>query len=205
MPILAICYGQQTMHQQLGGHVAGSDEREFGRAFIEVVGESALFDGLWKEGETHQVWMSHGDRVEQLAPGFSVVARSPGAPFAIATLIWINATGRQTFGERGSEGLGLHHDLLIVSTGIVTAGALLLFAAGAARLPLAARRWSIGSAKAAVLPVPVWAMPIRSRPAMTAGIACAWIGVGVECCSRTRAARIGWLRPKSEKEVKGKL
>ena len=85
VPILAICYGQQTMHHQLGGHVAGSDEREFGRAFIEVVGESALFDGLWKEGETHQVWMSHGDRVEQLAPGFSVVARSPGAPFAIAT------------------------------------------------------------------------------------------------------------------------
>lgn len=85
LPILAICYGQQTMHQQLGGHVAGSDEREFGRAFIEVVAESALFDGLWAVGETHQVWMSHGDRVEALAPGFSVVARSPGAPFAIAT------------------------------------------------------------------------------------------------------------------------
>jgi GMP synthase (glutamine-hydrolysing) len=85
LPILAICYGQQTMAHQLGGRVAPSDNREFGRAFIDVVGESALFDGLWKQGESHQVWMSHGDRVEELAPGFSIVARSEGAPYAIAT------------------------------------------------------------------------------------------------------------------------
>ena len=85
LPILAICYGQQTMAQQLGGVVATSDSKEFGRAFIEVVGESALFDGLWQVGETHQVWMSHGDRVEQLPPGFAIVARSEGAPYAIAT------------------------------------------------------------------------------------------------------------------------
>ena len=45
----------------------------------------ALFDGLWNVGEKHQVWMSHGDRVETLAPGFEVVASSEGAPFAIAT------------------------------------------------------------------------------------------------------------------------
>ncbi len=85
LPILAICYGQQTMAHQLGGVVAASDNREFGRAFIEVVGDSALFDGLWKQGESHQVWMSHGDRVEQLPDGFSIVARSEGAPYAIAT------------------------------------------------------------------------------------------------------------------------
>ena len=85
MPILGICYGQQTMAQQLGGTVAPSDNREFGRAFIEIVGESALFDGLWTPGEQHQVWMSHGDRVETLPEGFSVVAASEGAPFAIAT------------------------------------------------------------------------------------------------------------------------
>ena len=85
LPILAICYGQQTMQHQLGGRVAPSDQREFGRAFIDVVGDSALFEGLWKQGETHQVWMSHGDRVEALAPGFSIVARSEGAPYAIAT------------------------------------------------------------------------------------------------------------------------
>ncbi|MFL6859258.1 MAG: glutamine-hydrolyzing GMP synthase, partial [Sphingomicrobium sp.] len=61
------------------------DSSEFGRAFIDIVDESALFDGLWKIGEKHQVWMSHGDRVETLAPGFAVVAASDGAPFAIAT------------------------------------------------------------------------------------------------------------------------
>ena len=85
LPILAICYGQQTMAQQLGGLVATSDNKEFGRAFIEVVADSALFDGLWKVGEKHQVWMSHGDRVETLPPGFSIVAKSEGAPYAIAT------------------------------------------------------------------------------------------------------------------------
>jgi GMP synthase (glutamine-hydrolysing) len=85
LPILAICYGQQTMAHQLGGVVATSDNKEFGRAFIEVVADSALFDGLWKVGEKHQVWMSHGDRVETLPPGFSIVAKSEGAPYASAT------------------------------------------------------------------------------------------------------------------------
>jgi GMP synthase (glutamine-hydrolysing) len=85
LPLLGICYGQQTLHQQLGGKVVTSDQKEFGRAFIEVVAPSALFDGLWQVGERHQVWMSHGDRVESLAPEFEVVARSEGAPFAIAT------------------------------------------------------------------------------------------------------------------------
>jgi GMP synthase (glutamine-hydrolysing) len=85
IPLLGICYGQQTLHQQLGGKVVASDQKEFGRAFIEIVAPSALFDGLWNVGERHQVWMSHGDRVETLAPGFEVVACSEGAPFAIAT------------------------------------------------------------------------------------------------------------------------
>src|SRR5438067_6144860 len=85
LPLLGICYGQQTLHQQLGGKVVASDQREFGRAFIDIVAPSALFDGLWNVGEKHQVWMSHGDRVDTLAPGFGVVAASEGAPFAIAT------------------------------------------------------------------------------------------------------------------------
>jgi GMP synthase (glutamine-hydrolysing) len=85
VPLLGICYGQQTLHQQLGGKVVTSDQKEFGRAFIDIVAPSALFDGLWHVGEKHQVWMSHGDRVETLAPGFDVVAASEGAPFAIAT------------------------------------------------------------------------------------------------------------------------
>ena len=85
VPLLGICYGQQTLHQQLGGKVVSSDQREFGRAFIDIVAPSQLFDGLWQVGEKHQVWMSHGDRVDTLAPGFEVVAKSEGAPFAIAT------------------------------------------------------------------------------------------------------------------------
>src|SRR5260221_7450614 len=83
VPVLGICYGQQAMCAQLGGKVAASDHREFGRAFIEVTGECALLADLWPKGSKEQVWMSHGDRVEALPPGFRVVAVSEGAPLAI--------------------------------------------------------------------------------------------------------------------------
>ncbi len=83
VPVLGICYGQQAMCAQLGGKVAASDHREFGRAFIEVTAECALLADLWPKGSKEQVWMSHGDRVEALPPGFRVVAVSEGAPFAI--------------------------------------------------------------------------------------------------------------------------
>jgi GMP synthase (glutamine-hydrolysing) len=82
VPVLGICYGEQTMCAQLGGRVAASDHREFGRAFIEVVDDCALFEGLWPKGSREQVWMSHGDRVDALPPGFRAVAVSEGAPFA---------------------------------------------------------------------------------------------------------------------------
>lgn len=83
LPMLGICYGQQALTQQLGGKVEKGDSGEFGEAFITVEGDCTLFDGLWKTGERHQVWMSHGDKVTALAPGFQVVATSPGAPYAI--------------------------------------------------------------------------------------------------------------------------
>ncbi|WP_075997851.1 glutamine-hydrolyzing GMP synthase [Salaquimonas pukyongi] len=82
LPVLGICYGQQTMCAQLGGKVEGGHHREFGRAFVEVVRPSALFEGVWEAGESHQVWMSHGDRVTQLPKGFEVIAASPNAPYA---------------------------------------------------------------------------------------------------------------------------
>jgi GMP synthase (glutamine-hydrolysing) len=82
VPMLGICYGQQLMAEQLGGRVVTGDHSEFGRAFLEVQGECVLFDGLWEVGEKHQVWMSHGDKVDTLPPGFRIVAQSPGAPFA---------------------------------------------------------------------------------------------------------------------------
>jgi GMP synthase (glutamine-hydrolysing) len=83
IPILGICYGQQTMMQQMGGHVEGGESGEFGRAFIDIRKGCTLFDGLWKPGERHQVWMSHGDKVTRLAEGFEVVAQSEGAPYAV--------------------------------------------------------------------------------------------------------------------------
>ncbi len=83
IPILGICYGQQAMCEQLGGKVVAHDSGgEFGRAFIEIIKPCSLFDGLWAPGEKHQVWMSHGDRVESIPPGFEAVAVSEGAPFA---------------------------------------------------------------------------------------------------------------------------
>jgi GMP synthase (glutamine-hydrolysing) len=83
LPMLGICYGQQALMHQLGGEVTGGDGGEFGRAFIEISDGCRLFDGLWSEGERHQVWMSHGDKVTRLAPGFYPVAASSGAPFAV--------------------------------------------------------------------------------------------------------------------------
>ncbi len=82
VPILGICYGEQLLCQQLGGEVRGADDREFGRAVVEVVDDCALFRGVWARGERHQVWMSHGDRVTRLPPGFRAVGVSNGAPFA---------------------------------------------------------------------------------------------------------------------------
>ncbi len=82
LPVLGICYGEQAMCAQLGGKVEPSDHREFGRAFLKVAGHSPLFDGVWQEGESHQVWMSHGDRVTGLPAGFRVIGTSDGAPFA---------------------------------------------------------------------------------------------------------------------------
>src|SRR4029077_15956997 len=77
-----ICYGMQTMCAQLGGRVTLSDHQEFGRAFIDIAGECRLFDGLWPKGAREQVWMSHGDKVDLLPPGFRAVASSEGAPYA---------------------------------------------------------------------------------------------------------------------------
>ena len=82
VPVLGICYGQMTMCAQLGGAVESTDHREFGRAFVDVIEDCALFDGVWKKGDREQVWMSHGDRVKAPPPGFRAVGTSEGAPFA---------------------------------------------------------------------------------------------------------------------------
>ena len=83
LPILAICYGQQTLCTQLGGVVEGGHAAEFGRADVEILAASPLFDGIWSVGRRYPVWMSHGDRVTRAPEGFSVIGTSPNAPFAI--------------------------------------------------------------------------------------------------------------------------
>ena len=82
LPVFGICYGEQTMVSQLGGAVTLSDEREFGRAHVDITDDCVLFEGVWKSGENHQVWMSHGDRIDQLPDGFRAVAITKSAPFA---------------------------------------------------------------------------------------------------------------------------
>ncbi len=82
LPVFGICYGEQTMAEQLGGKVEAGHHREFGRAFLEVKKPTRLFDGVWEPGTRHQVWMSHGDRVTRLPEGFEVVATSDNAPYA---------------------------------------------------------------------------------------------------------------------------
>jgi GMP synthase (glutamine-hydrolysing) len=83
VPVLGICYGEQTMAQQLGGTVEGGHHREFGRATIEITDDCALFEGVWEKGGRYDVWMSHGDRVTRLPEGFRGVAKAPGSPIAV--------------------------------------------------------------------------------------------------------------------------
>src|SRR5437763_4474215 len=83
VPVLGICYGEQAMAQQLGGIVEGGHHREFGRAEVELVKSSPLTDGVWKAGQRYPVWMSHGDRVTKLPPGFVTMGTSPNAPIAM--------------------------------------------------------------------------------------------------------------------------
>jgi GMP synthase (glutamine-hydrolysing) len=83
IPVLGICYGEQTMAQQLGGTVEAGHHREFGRAAIEITDDCALFDGVWEKGGKYDVWMSHGDRVTKLPEGFRAVAKAPGSPISV--------------------------------------------------------------------------------------------------------------------------
>ncbi|MGY6645201.1 MAG: glutamine-hydrolyzing GMP synthase [Salinarimonas sp.] len=82
VPVLGICYGQQTMAAQLDGAVEGGHHREFGRAEVEAVSASPLFEGVWEVGQRYPVWMSHGDRVTRLPEGFEIIGTSENAPFA---------------------------------------------------------------------------------------------------------------------------
>ena len=79
VPILGICYGMQTLAEQMGGHVISVDQKEFGHSELEVVNNSILFKGLDKK---INVWMSHGDQVQDLPDEYNLVASTPTAPIA---------------------------------------------------------------------------------------------------------------------------
>ena len=87
VPVFGVCYGMQTMAMQLGGHVEGSNEREFGYAQVEVVNDSALVrgieDSLTADGKPLlDVWMSHGDKVTVMPEGFKLMCSTPSCPIA---------------------------------------------------------------------------------------------------------------------------
>ncbi len=87
VPVLGICYGMQTMAAQLGGKVEWSEHREFGYAEVRARGHTRLFDGIedFRTPEGHgmlKVWMSHGDKVTELPPGFKLMASTPSCPIA---------------------------------------------------------------------------------------------------------------------------
>ena len=84
IPILGICYGQQVMMDMLGGKVErGHGTAEFGRAYVSKEKKDLGLLKGWFETDREQVWMSHGDHVSAIAPGFEVYGTSPNAPFAI--------------------------------------------------------------------------------------------------------------------------
>ena len=86
IPVLGICYGMQTMAEQLGGKVSSSDEREFGYAEIELTGNNKFLTGLSDRNSNGNdfldVWMSHGDKVTALPAGFEISASTPSCPIA---------------------------------------------------------------------------------------------------------------------------
>ncbi|MCP9472916.1 MAG: glutamine-hydrolyzing GMP synthase [Nitrospira sp.] len=81
IPILGICYGMQLITRLSGGEVAKSERREYGRADLVIDDAGGLFKGVGKNGST-VVWMSHGDRIERLPPGFRAIAHTDNSPIA---------------------------------------------------------------------------------------------------------------------------
>jgi len=79
VPILGICYGMQTLAEQMGGQVVSADQKEFGHSELEVINDSIIFKDLDKK---INVWMSHGDQVQDLPDEFNLVASTATAPIA---------------------------------------------------------------------------------------------------------------------------
>ena len=85
MPVLGICYGFQTMSEQLGGKVEAGLVHEFGYAKIDITHQDKLLSKINDEKNQSQVWMSHGDKVASLPTGFTVTSSTPNCPYASAS------------------------------------------------------------------------------------------------------------------------
>ncbi|MBH1971574.1 glutamine-hydrolyzing GMP synthase [Moraxellaceae bacterium AER2_44_116] len=95
VPVLGVCYGMQTMAQQLGGLVEGSNVREFGYAEVQIDQPDALFNGIEDRAGFIDVWMSHGDKVTRLPEGFVITASTPSCPIAAMSCEAKNFYGMQ--------------------------------------------------------------------------------------------------------------
>lgn len=107
VPVLGICYGMQALADKLGGRVEAADQREFGYAEVRLVDDNPLLAGLAGGEELLKVWMSHGDRVEELPPGFHTIASSRNAPLAAMADV-----------ERGYFGLQFHPEVTHTEHGL---------------------------------------------------------------------------------------
>ena len=83
VPVLGICYGMQLISHLLGGRVFSSDKREYGRTEIQILADKAIFEGF-DPAQKKTVWMSHGDKIEQLPDGFEVLAKTDSTPYCAA-------------------------------------------------------------------------------------------------------------------------
>ena len=95
VPVLGVCYGMQTMAQQLGGLVEGSNVREFGYAEVQIDQPDALFNAIEDRAGFIDVWMSHGDKVTRLPEGFVITASTPSCPIAAMSCEAKNFYGMQ--------------------------------------------------------------------------------------------------------------
>jgi GMP synthase (glutamine-hydrolysing) len=106
-PMLGICYGMQALAAKLGGAVETADHREYGYAEVNLAGNDPLLAGLTKPGADLKVWMSHGDRVEKLPPGFTAIASSTNSPLAAMADV-----------KRGIYGLQFHPEVTHTEQGL---------------------------------------------------------------------------------------
>jgi GMP synthase (glutamine-hydrolysing) len=107
IPILGICYGMQLIAQLLGGEVTHSEKREYGKAKLTLDRDGKLFKGLGRKGGQLVVWMSHGDHVKTLPPGFRPIAHSKNTPFAAIEEI-----------QKGIYGLQFHPEVVHTQKGL---------------------------------------------------------------------------------------